>query len=78
MDLQSIFNFAGGIITGFFGWVIKEMYALIKTQERELSQFKQDVPKEYVAKNDFKDTMREVREMFSHIMNKLDDKQDKQ
>ena len=49
-----------------------------KELEKDLNNHKTEVAKSYVPRDDYKETMREIREMFDKISAKLDNKADKE
>lgn len=77
LDYQTLIDTALAGILALVGWWNKTMYNTIQDQQKELSTFKQDVPQKYVSKEDHKDDLREIKDMFKHIMDKLDQKADK-
>ena len=48
-----------------------------KELEKDLNNHKMEVAKGYIARDDYKETMVEIREMFDKIFAKLDNKADK-
>ena len=61
-------------IAGFFGAFILRGIALTL---KELEDKMADLPKTYVSKDDFSDTMKHIEDMFQRIYDKLDGKADK-
>lgn len=73
MDSQVLFNIAVAIAGFFGGWVLNNIH-------RSLDRLDTDVramPHTYVTREDYKEDMRDVKEMLSKIFEKLDHKQDK-
>ena len=58
-------------------WWNKTMHSTMNQTTRDLAEFRQTVAERYVPKDDYKEAMREIREMFHHISSKLDGKADK-
>jgi len=77
MDQQTLLNVLFGIVSACFGWFAREMWAAVKELKADLSKLREDLPKEYVAKDDFKEGVRELKEMLSKIFDRLDQKVDK-
>jgi hypothetical protein len=81
------FLITGGftLLFGALGWALKNKDEL---QEKKLDTLQialnhltiicADLPKSYVMKSDYKDDMREVKEMLHRIETKLDSKADRQ
>jgi predicted RNA-binding protein with EMAP domain len=77
MELQSIINFVLAATSAVFGWFAREMWSAVKELKSDLATLREQLPKEYISKNDYRDDMRDVKEMLSKIFDKLDGKQDK-
>jgi hypothetical protein len=77
MDIQTLFNW--GLATGFsvMGWFARQLWDAVKELKKDLSTLREELAKDYVPKNDFKDFTSEIRNMFQRISDKLDDKADK-
>ena len=77
MDNQQIFNLvvAVGAFLGVF--VFNQIMQRLQRLEDALSTMKEDLPKEYVHKDDYKADIKELKEMVRQIFDKLDLKQDK-
>jgi tetrahydromethanopterin S-methyltransferase subunit G len=49
----------------------------VQELKRDMHEIEVDLPRNYVSKNDFNETMRHIEDMFQRIYDKLDDKVDK-
>ena len=58
---------------GVAGWFARELWTAVQDLKNDLSK----LPLTYVARLDYKDDMREVKEMLSKIFDRLDNKADK-
>jgi len=72
MDQQTI-NLILGACMGVAGWFARELWTAVQDLKTDLSK----LPTIYVARLDYKDDMREVKEMLGKIFDKLDHKVDK-
>jgi hypothetical protein len=73
MDSQVLFNIAVAIAGFFGGWVLNNIHRSIDRLDTDVRA----MPHTYVTREDYKDDMRDVKEMLSKIFEKLDHKQDK-
>ena len=73
MDTQVLFNIAVAIAGFFGGWILNNIHKSIDRLDTDVRA----LPHTYVGREDYKDDMREVKEMLSKIFEKLDNKQDK-
>lgn len=55
------------------GWFARELWTAVQELKNDLAK----LPLIYVARLDYKDDMREVKEMLSKIFDRLDNKADK-
>jgi hypothetical protein len=72
MDQQTI-NLILGACMAVAGWFARELWTAVQDLKTDLSK----LPLTYVARLDYKDDMREVKEMLGKIFDKLDHKVDK-
>jgi len=73
MDNQQLFN-AVVSIAGFLAvYVINSLTSKITRLEEKM----QDMPHVYVAKDDYRNDIAEIKDILKQIFNKLDNKQDK-
>jgi hypothetical protein len=72
MDQQTI-NLILGACMAVAGWFARELWTAVQDLKTDLSK----LPTIYVARMDYKDDMREVKEMLGKIFDKLDHKVDK-
>jgi hypothetical protein len=73
MDSQVLFNIAVAIAGFFGGWVLNNIHRSIDRLDTDVRA----MPHIYVTREDYRDDMREVKEMLAKIFDKLDNKQDK-
>ena len=72
MDQQTI-NLILGACMAVAGWFARELWTAVQDLKTDLSK----LPTIYVARQDYKDDMREVKEMLGKIFDKLGHKVDK-
>lgn len=77
MDWQVAFNIAFGGLCGVLGWVAKTLYDAVNSLKDDLSALREEIASDRVHKDDFRDAIRELKEMLSKIFDKLDGKADK-
>lgn len=72
MDQQTI-NLILGACMAVAGWFARELWTAVQELKNDLSK----LPTIYVVRQDYKDDMREVKDMLSKIFDRLDNKADK-
>ena len=73
MDYQVLFNGAIVVASFFGGWTLN---SITKSLER-LDTDVRAMPTTYVARNDYREDNREIKEMLAKIFDKLENKADK-
>ena len=72
MDQQTI-NLILGACMAVAGWFARELWTAVQDLKNDLSK----LPTIYVVRQDYKDDMREVKEMLGKIFDRLENKVDK-
>ena len=73
MDTQQIFN----VIVSVAGFLAVYVINTTTRQIQKLEDKINELPKEYVAKNDYRNDITEIKDILKQIFNKLDAKADK-
>jgi hypothetical protein len=73
MDTQIIFNIAIACAGGLALWVLNEMTRKIQRLEDKL----ENLPHDYVQKDDYRGDIKEIKDILRQIFDKLDAKADK-
>jgi len=73
MDTQYLFNVAVSIAGFLGGWVLNNIYQTIRLLDKDVRR----MPLDYVAKDDYRRDIDEVKEICRQIFAKLDNKADK-
>jgi len=77
VESQHLINTALGLGFSVLGWFARELWSAVKELKTDLSKLREDLPKTYVARNDYRDDLNEIKNMLGKIFDKLDNKQDK-
>jgi hypothetical protein len=77
MELQNVIDIALGAGFSILGWFARELWAAVKELKSDLSKLREDLPKGYVARDDYRQDMSDIKTMLAKIFDKLDGKQDK-
>ena len=73
MDNQQIFN----IVVSIAGFLAVYVFNSTTKQIQRLEDKLNELPKEYVAKDDYRSDITEIKDILKQIFNKLDNKADK-
>ena len=77
MDNQSILNLLFSSTGLVLGWFLRELWAAVKELKADLAKLREELPTHYVAKDDYRQDVRELKEMLNKLFDKLDTKSDK-
>ena len=77
MDWQNIINLLGGAALTVIGWFARQLWDAVQKLKEDVSQLELSISENYVKKDDFKDGIKELKEMLGKIFDKLDAKQDR-
>jgi cell fate (sporulation/competence/biofilm development) regulator YmcA (YheA/YmcA/DUF963 family) len=77
MEYQNLINAVAGIAFSVAGWFAREMWAAVKELKSDLAHLREELPKNYVARDDYREDMRDIKEMLNKIFDRLDSKVDK-
>jgi DNA integrity scanning protein DisA with diadenylate cyclase activity len=77
MEMQSLIDVGLGAIMAVLGWFARELWAAVKELKSDLSKLREDLPKDYVAKDDYRQDIRELKEIMNKVFDRLENKVDK-
>jgi hypothetical protein len=77
MENQQLINVFLGLGMTVVGWFARELWAAVKELKADLAKLREDLPKDYVARDDYREDIREVKALLAKIFEKLENKADK-
>jgi hypothetical protein len=77
MDSQNLINLAFGAASAVLGWFARELWNAVKELKADLAKLREELPRTYVVRDDYKDDIREIKEMLTKLFDRLDNKADK-
>ena len=77
MDSQSLINLAFGIILTGLGWFGRQLWDAVKELRTDLHKIESEIPKVYVAKEEFRHDIQEIKQICNEIFRKIDDLRDR-
>lgn len=77
MEPQSFINLILTIVSGVTGWFARELWTAVKDLKSDLSKLREELPKTYVEKDDYREDMKEVKDLLGKIFSELRTKVDK-
>ena len=73
MDYQVLFNIAVAVAGFFGGWTLTRIYQAMDRLDQDVRQ----MPTHYVARDDYRNDIRDIRDILGKIFDKLDNKADR-
>lgn len=77
METQQLLNVGLSVSMAVTGWFARELWSAVKELKSDLSKLREDLPKSYVSRDDYREDMRDIKELLNKIFDKLEAKQDK-
>jgi len=77
MDNQSLLNLFFGSCLTVIGWFARELWAAVKELKSDLAHLREELPKQYLAKDDYRDDIREIKDMLNKLFDRMNEKADK-
>jgi len=77
MNSQDLINLAFGAAASVLGWFAREMWSAVKELKADLSKLREELPRVYVVRDDYKTDIREIKEMLTKLFDRIDGKVDK-
>lgn len=77
MDHQSLINLAFGAILTGLGWFGRQLWDAMKELRADIHKIEAELPRVYLAKDEFRYEIQELKQICSEIFRKIDDLRDK-
>ncbi len=77
MDSQTLINIVLALVSSVTGWFARELWTAVKDLKTDLSKLREELPKTYIVKDDYREDMKDIKEMLSKIFDELKQKVDK-
>jgi len=77
MDNQTIIDAVLLAVSSVTGWFARELWTAVKELKADLAKLREDMPRTYVLREDYRQDIRELKDMMNKMFDKLDNKSDK-
>jgi len=71
--MQVFFNIAVAIASAFGGWILNNIHRSLEKLDNDV----RSMPHKYVNRDDYREDMRDIKDMLNKIFDRLDAKADK-
>lgn len=72
MDTQSLLNLAFSTAGVILGWFLRELWTAVKELKADLAKLREELPKDYVAKDDYRQDVKELKDMIAKLFDILE------
>lgn len=72
MDTQSLLNLLFSSAGLILGWFLRELWTAVKELKGDLAKLREELPKEYVAKDDYRQDVKELKDMIARLFDILE------
>lgn len=77
MEWQTLADVGAACIMAVIGWFARQLWYAVDGLKMDVAKLREELPKTYVAKDDFTDFRRDLMTILARIETKIDAKQDK-
>ena len=77
MDNQLLINLILGGVMSVIGWFARVLWYAVDELKKDLSKLREEIPSHYVSKDDYRQDVRELKEMISKLFDILEKRRDK-
>ena len=74
---QNLINVAATTFSAVVGWILKVVWDAIRSMQADIKELEKDLHTKYVAKDEYRQDILEVKDILGKIFEKLDSKVDK-
>jgi len=74
---QTFLNFLFGGVMALLGWLGKTLWDAVQDLKNDVKEIEVNLPKDYISKHDYKEDIREIKEMLKQLFDRLDNKADR-
>jgi hypothetical protein len=72
MDNQTLLNLALSSASLVLGWFLREMWTAVKELKSDLAKLREELPKVYVTKDDYRQDVRELKDMIGKLFDLIE------
>jgi cobalamin biosynthesis Co2+ chelatase CbiK len=77
LDAQFWVNIVAAVMMGVGGWLGRTLWEAVEKLKNDIHEIEVGLPSNYLRKDEFQESMREIKDMLIRISDKLDGKVDK-
>jgi len=74
---QTVFNWILAGVSSVLGWFLRTLWEATQELKADLAKLREGLPKDYIARDDYREDIREIKTLLNKMYEKLDGKADK-
>ena len=78
MDHQTIINIAARSVLAVIGWFARVLWEAVEKLKNDIHELEVHLPTHYIRRDEFHEGLREIKETLGKILDRLENKADKQ
>jgi hypothetical protein len=71
INLQNVFEFVLAALMAIIGWFLREMWTAVQKLKDDLSSMREDLPRNYIQKDDYKADIGRIHELLDKIYDRM-------
>ena len=77
IDYQILFNASAAVAFTLAGWIIRSVFDAVEKLKVDILELERQMHSKYVQKDDYREDVKEIKDMLAAIFKRLGQKQDK-
>lgn len=69
---QNLLNIIIMAVCSVFGWVMRMLWTASQELKADLAKLREELPKDYVSKNDYRQDIKELKDMIARLFDILE------
>ena len=71
-ETQTLVDFALGTMLAIVGWLARQLWDAVERLKSDLHQIEIDLPSKYVRREEFSESLKEIKDLCRQIFDKVD------
>lgn len=72
LETQTLVDFALGTMLAIVGWLARQLWDAVERLKSDLHQIEIDLPSKYVRREEFSESLKEIKDLCRQIFDKVD------
>jgi len=72
LEAQTLIDLALGAVLAIIGWLARQLWDAVKRLQEEIHKIEVDLPTNYVKREEFSESLKEIKDLCRQIFDKVD------